>query len=266
VSGWIKLHRSIQGHFIYDFSEPDKALAWIDILLSASYTESKVKIKSKVFSVQKGQWLVSQVTLQKRWKMSQNKVKRLLNMLQNDGMIDVLTNELTSVITICNFSNYQDDERSGGQPHGRTVERATDEQSNDIQRNKELKEGNKKRKSAKSASFEPSSELTFSQKAFNVFWDNVEKRRVGKSDALKAFEKYTQGKSEDEIDFMLNVICHWYGLYLKEDESRLLPENKRFLKHASTWLNSEPWKADPKAFMEFKKEYYGKPDEIQSTN
>lgn len=140
MSGWIKLHRSIQNHFIYDFSEPDKALAWIDILLSASYSDSKVKIKSKVIPVQKGQWLVSQVTLQKRWKMSQNKVKRLLNMLENDGMICVLTNELTSVITICNFSNYQDGERANEQPVERAVERGTNEQSNDIQRSKELQE------------------------------------------------------------------------------------------------------------------------------
>ena len=60
---------------------------------------------------------------------------------------------------------------------------------------------------------------------------------------------------------MLNVICHWYDLYLKEDESRLLPENKRFLKHASTWLNSEPWKADPQAFAEYKRNYYGEQNE-----
>lgn len=146
MSGWIKLHRSLQDHFIYDFSEPDKALAWIDILLSASYTESKVKIKSRLFSVQKGQWLVSQVTLQKRWKMSQNKVKRLLKLLENDGMISVLTNELTSIITICNFSNYQNDERTNEQPDGRAVERAADEQSNDILRSKEDKEVNKLRK------------------------------------------------------------------------------------------------------------------------
>lgn len=266
MSGWIKLHRSIQGHFIYDFSEPDKALAWIDILLSASYTDGKVKIKSKVFSVQKGQWLVSQVTLQKRWKMSQNKVKRLLNMLQNDGMIDVLTNELTSVITICNFSNYQDDERANGQSHGRAVERATDEQSNDIQRNKELKERKNIRKPSKADAFEPSAKLTYSQRCFDIFWDKVERKKTGKAEALKAFEKYTAGKNEDEIDFVLNVICHWYELYLQEDESRLLPENKKYLKGASVWLNSAPWRADPQAYAEFKKQYYEGSDEIQSTN
>ena len=141
MSGWIKLHRSIQDHFIYDFSEPDKAMAWIDILLSASYQESKVKIKSTLFTVSKGQWLVSQVTLQKRWRLSQNKVKRLLKLLESDGMIKLNTNDLTSVITICNDNDYQNDERPDEQAHGRAGERGTDEQANDIQRNKEIKEG-----------------------------------------------------------------------------------------------------------------------------
>lgn len=117
------------------------------------------------------------------------------------------------------------------------------------------------KKNNKTRSFEPSNNLTSAQVAFNVFWDSVEARRVGKAEALKAFEKYTDGKSDDEIEFILNVICHWYDLYLKEDESRLLPENKKYLKHASTWLNSEPWKADPAAYLEFKKQYYGETNE-----
>lgn len=261
MSGWIKLHRSLQDHFIYDFSEPDKALAWIDILLSASYSESKVKIKSKVFNVQKGQWLVSQVTLQKRWKMSQNKVKRLLNLLQNDGMISVFTNELTSIITICNFSSFQDDGRAVELAVERAVERAADEQSNDIQRSKEIQEVKKKKRSAKSADFEPLASLSYSQKCFDVFWTEVEKRKTGKPEALKAFEKYTAGKTDDEIDFVLNVICHWYELYLYEDESRLLPENKKYIKSAAAWLNSAPWRVDARAYTEFKNNYYGESNE-----
>ena len=264
MSGWIKLHRSIQDHFIYDFSEPDKALAWIDILLSASYSDGKVKIKSKVFTVQKGQWLVSQVTLQKRWKMSQNKVKRLLKMLENDSMISVLTNELTSIITICNFSNYQEGERAVEQSDERAVERTTDEQSNDIQRSKEYKEVKNKRRSAKSSDFEPSAKLTYSQRCFDIFWKEVEKRGTGKPEALKAFEKYTVGKTDDEIDFILNVICHWYDLYLAEDESRLLPENKKYIKSASAWLNSAPWRSEPEAYAEFKRNYFGELNEGQN--
>lgn len=139
MSGWIKLHRSLLDHFLFDFKEPDKALAWIDLLMSASFDDSKIKIKGRVLEVKRGQFCASQVTLQKRWGMSQNKVKRFLLMLQNEGMIKLETNELTSIITICNYESYQTDERAGGRADGRAGERGTDEQTDDIKRNKEIK-------------------------------------------------------------------------------------------------------------------------------
>lgn len=113
----------------------------------------------------------------------------------------------------------------------------------------------------KKYSFEPEMNKQAWEEAFDVFWNSVEQKRVGKADAKTAFSKYTKGKPDEEIELILNVICHWYDLYLKEDESRLLPENKKYLKHASTWLNSEPWKADPAAYLEFKKQYYGETNE-----
>jgi len=119
----------------------------------------------------------------------------------------------------------------------------------------------KKKRSAKSSDFEPSAKLTYSQRCFDIFWKEVEKRKTGKPEALKAFEKYTVGKSDDDIDFILNVICHWYDLYLSEDETRLLPENKKYIKSAAAWLNSAPWRSEPEAYAEFKRNYYGEENE-----
>lgn len=128
------------------------------------------------------------------------------------------------------------------------------------------REDKKRKRTAKSADFEPSAKLTFSQKCFEVFWKEVEKKGTDKAGALKAFEKYTAGKTDDEVDFVLNVVCHWYELYLQEDESRLLPENKKYLKSAAAWLNSAPWRAEPQAYAEFKRRYYEEANEIESAN
>ena len=140
MSGWIKLHRDIQSHWIYSFDEPDKSLAWIDLLLLASHSGGSFMVKGKLIEYKRGQIAISQITLQKRWRMSQNKVKRLLELLKKQSMIDFKTNELTTIITICNYSSFQDDERTDGRPVERPVERATDDQSNDIIRMKERKE------------------------------------------------------------------------------------------------------------------------------
>lgn len=139
MSGWIKLHRSLKDHFLFDFNEPDKALAWIDLLLSANHKEQTVKIKGRSFVVGRGQLCMSQVTLQQRWKMSQNKVKRFLILLKSEGMIDVQTNDLTTLITICNYDSYQDDERTDERANGRTDERAGGRADERQTRSKELK-------------------------------------------------------------------------------------------------------------------------------
>lgn len=150
MSGWIKLHRKIQDHWLFSFSEPDKALAFIDLVLSASYKDHTFAIKGRIYEVKKGQFLVSQITLQKRWKWSQNKVSRFLKLLKNERMVDVITDDRTSIITICNYKEYQEDERTvertDERTHERPVERTTNEQSNDIQESKESKQGKELKK------------------------------------------------------------------------------------------------------------------------
>lgn len=139
MSGWIKLHRSLRDHFLFDFNEPDKALAWIDLLMSANHKEQTVKIKGRAFIVGRGQLCMSQVTLQKRWGMSQNKVKRFLNLLKDERMVDVQTNDLTTIITICNYEDYQGDERTDERTNEQSNERPGERADERQTRSKELK-------------------------------------------------------------------------------------------------------------------------------
>ena len=140
MAGWICLHRDIQDHWLFNFDEPDKALAWIDLILSANHEDNKFMIKGRAVECKRGQVAMSQLTLQKRWKMSQNKLKRFLVLLKNDGMIDFETNDLTTLITICNYSSFQDGERPNERPDERPDERTTDDQSNDKQQCKQLQQ------------------------------------------------------------------------------------------------------------------------------
>lgn len=159
MSGWVKLHRDLQSHWIYSFKEPDKALAWIDLILLASHSGGSFMAKGKLVEYQRGQVAMSQLTLQKRWGMSQNKLKRFLELLKKQSMIDFKTNELTTVITICNYSSFQSDEQTDERPLERTVERATNEQSNDIIRMKERKECKEENISKPKRSAVPFSEI-----------------------------------------------------------------------------------------------------------
>lgn len=150
MDGWLKLHRSISDHWIFSFKEPDKALAWIDLLIMARHTDGTVMLKGRAQPVKRGQVAMSQLALQKRWGWSQNKVKRFLKLLEKHNMCVFETNDLTTLITICNFESYQGGERADERPNeradGRPVERTANDQSNDDIRKKESKEGNNGKK------------------------------------------------------------------------------------------------------------------------
>ncbi len=107
MAGWICLHRDIQEHWLFNFDEPDKYMAWTDLLLSANHEDRKFMIKGQVVECKRGQVAMSQVTLSKRWKWSRPKVQRFLELLKNDGMISVSGDHLTTIISICNYSVYQ---------------------------------------------------------------------------------------------------------------------------------------------------------------
>lgn len=252
MCGWIKLQRDIIDHWI---AQDNEYLAvWIRMLAEANFESQTKMFNGQVITVGRGQFIFGLDSYAEKTKVSVMRLRRFVYLLEKHQMINRVKSAKYSLISIVNYDKYQADNRQT------TV---TQQADNNTIRNKEIK--NKKR-TAKSADFEPSAKLTFSQKCFEIFWEEVEKKGTDKAGALKAFEKYTAGKTDDEVDFVLNVICHWYELYLQEDESRLLPENKKYLKSAAAWLNSAPWRADHQAYAEFKRRYYEEANEIQSAN
>ena len=151
LAGWAKFHRSLFDHWIYSFDQPDKALAWIYLFGNANHSSGEILIKGRVKKVGRGQLAMSQLTLQKKFGWSQNKLKRFLKLLKNERMIDYETDDLTTLITICNYESFQGIEEIDGRPvertDGRPVERYADDQSNDNKEcNKNKNDKNDKKK------------------------------------------------------------------------------------------------------------------------
>lgn len=117
MSGWIKLHRSVKDHWLWEGEKFTKGQAWVDLLLWARHTPGSVRVKSSPMHLQAGQQARSEITLSKTWGWSRDKVRRFLRCLEDDGMIRQQKTHQTSIITICNYSNYQ---------HGNTAENTSD--------------------------------------------------------------------------------------------------------------------------------------------
>lgn len=87
MAGWIKLHRDITSHWIWDDKPFDRRSAWIDLILMANHKDNKVVLGNEIINVNRGSFITSEIKLMERWGWSKTKVRSFLNLLENDEMI-----------------------------------------------------------------------------------------------------------------------------------------------------------------------------------
>ena len=150
--GWIKLHRSIQNHWLWDLEdEPfDRRSAFIDLILLANHARRKVFFKNEIINVERGQTITSIRKLCEKWQWSNSKVDNFLILLEKDGIIVMEKDTKKTAITICNYDKYQfleegvsdaqaTEERHPGDAEATEERQASDEQATNKHTNKNLK-------------------------------------------------------------------------------------------------------------------------------
>jgi len=125
AQGWISLSRSIKDHWLWS-CEFSLGQAWIDLLLNANHSDAKIMIKGQLLNISRGQQARSEVTLAGAWSWSRGRVRRFLSSLEADHMITVEGGHLTSVITICNYNDFQSNGRAIDTPNNTAVDTAGD--------------------------------------------------------------------------------------------------------------------------------------------
>lgn len=224
MTGWIKLHRSIINHWMYSFDEPDKTLAWIDLVLNANHASADVMIKGRKVHVERGQQIRSEVTLSKTWKWSRGKVRRFLMTLEKEGMIVQQKSELTSRITICNYSTYQSSEKhlsivnsTAGSTAGSTTDGHPTVHKQEC-KNVRMEEINH---------------------MFDLFW-NAGMRKTNKQAAVKKFNLLAKKQN--------GSLKEWTDNLVDDIGRRILSGQLGFdHMHPSTYLNGERWKDEIQA-------------------
>lgn len=110
--GWIRLFRSIRAHWIWD--DPEKLKWWLDILLEVNHEAKKVCIGAELYECGRGESIRSIKEWAKRWRVSEGRVSRFLEMLEKDGMVYVKSETKTTRITVCNYAYYNDTRSANG--------------------------------------------------------------------------------------------------------------------------------------------------------
>jgi hypothetical protein len=233
MTGWVKLYRSLAEHELW-LAEPfTYGQAWADLVMCTNHAPGSFMVKRQRVALERGQIGWSEITMTQRWKWSRGKVRRFLKRLESDGMIKQQTGHLTSVITICNYNEYQgepkqdgtSDSTADGTPDGHLTVHETVHK----QECKELKE----RKELK-----PTLDQTNLDRLFNFFYSAYPKK-VDKQKAVQKFGVIFRGKEPAQADELLDLIIINIEQRIAAGGWDLL--NKQYIPSPAKYLLNKLW-------------------------
>lgn len=102
--GFIKLHRQIQDHWIWE--KPDKAHAWLDLIMMAAWRPQTRPVGGKRLVIPRGGIVASERFLSGRWKWSTTRVRNFMRNLALDSMISTEKKQGVTVVTLSNYEDY----------------------------------------------------------------------------------------------------------------------------------------------------------------
>jgi hypothetical protein len=124
--GWVKIHRSICDNPLW-LSEPfTRGQAWADLIILANHKDGFIRARGVRIDVKRGQVGWSQIKLSDRWKWSRGKTKRFLNELEMDQQIIQQKNNVTTLLSITNYNEYQTNGTTDSTADGLQVIQQTD--------------------------------------------------------------------------------------------------------------------------------------------
>lgn len=235
MEGWVKIHRSLLAHPMWLTERFTRGQAWADMFMLANHKDSYIRVSGQRIDIKRGQLGWSQDKLAERWKWSRGAVSRFLKELVKDQMLLTQTLNRTTIITICNYEEYQSSETTDKPPNNAPNDQANkisnlapesmtnlaaDRQRNDTKQvtNKNVKnEDNEKNK--------------LLDEQFEEFWNLYDLKR-NKVEAKAAFKGALK---KTEFEKMINAV----GAY--NNFCRVTNINK---KYPQGWLNDERWDDD----------------------
>lgn len=222
--GVFQVHRGIFDHPSFAPEPFTEREAWIWLIGMAVWASKRVRVKTGMIELRRGQLAYATRFLAVKWGWHHSRVVRFLNRLKTDTMIETVGTSDATLITICNYDEYQ---------FGRNEVETQTETPIDTDpkrtRNKEeeLKHINKEER--KEEAREDALMSGFS--AFWFDWPN----KVGKPAALKAYRSaFARGATIEEI--LVGI----------QNYIRDKPPDRPWLNPA-TFLNQNRWEDRPAA-------------------
>lgn len=108
MQGYIKLYRQLQDHpFWKEKRKFSRAEAWIDLLMLANHSDSKIIVRGIILDLAPGDLFWSQEEMAIRWHWSKTKVNSFLKMLENQEQISYKVGYRIGITSIVNWHKFQ---------------------------------------------------------------------------------------------------------------------------------------------------------------
>lgn len=205
------------------FSEPfSHCQAWIDLLLIANHKPGFFYSRGIKVDILRGQIGFGSEALAKRWKWSRGKVLRFLKQLETDGQIVQQKNNVTNLISIKNYNQYQNDSTADGTTN--STPNDTADSTADGHKQEVLKNDNKNKKGRKLPTA-PTTDFNLIKKIFlehpnseNYYFNGIDGRAI--KDIIQKLKTVIEksGKNSDissSFKFLLDnitdkwILDHW---------------------------------------------------------
>lgn len=227
MNGWIKLHKSITEHWLWD--DPVILRAWLDLLMSVNYTDKKVLFNGKLIIVKAGQIITSIRKLSERWGCTRRKASRIIQLFTQDNMVELKTDRNGTLLTVVNYGKYQDgrDTESTTEDTTESTTQGTTESSQhkNIKNNKEYKE---EREAPELAPVKPFRHPT--GKYNNVFLSNDEAAKLSKefgmAEATRMINKLSEYMVTHETKYKDDGHYALIGKWIREDREKPMQKSK----------------------------------------
>ena len=237
MSGWIKVHRQLSNHWIWD--KPEYLKWWLDILMQANIEPKKVLIKNQLIEINRGEVVYSYETWANRWKINKSKVLRFLKMLEKDSMIVLKSETVTTRITICKYDTYQG-ERNDSESQVKRTRNASETQVKPTKEVKELK--NDINKDSLISLDEVEEEMGKEKPMHRPYFTRMQE--IYNLDEKKVKEAFKNWKILKEGEVMtISKAQNSFNLYLKNNASTGYSESKEVHKpkYAKSTIEDNWW-------------------------
>lgn len=112
--GYVTVHRKILDNPIV-FKDADHIAVWLYLMLNATHKNYQALFGGRSITLLPGQLITGRLSIAKKLKINESKVKRILNLFKNEQLIAQQVTNQNSLITLVSWGKYQKSDQQNDQ-------------------------------------------------------------------------------------------------------------------------------------------------------